>query len=273
MIARAAALAALLCAAVPAAAQPAVTKSEVRSQKPSVTDRQLRDQLWGMFRKEDRRSKTTPTRMLDMVWLETPAYPTHVPDLCRSDMVAIQFSPVGGTGVADADTPVRAYGLDSYKRFLFLKLPDETAPKQDGPMRRDVWSGACAKLEDDDPRFFRAADEELAEQGYRALVRAARGVQAGQARLTCNLGMLAKRPCAEDFAEFARQPIMEIETCAAVEGVTCYRILGRDDLEARISVITTPSAYKGPEGQSMAEGTILSVDFTLLIVLWHQRPD
>lgn len=277
MIVRALALTGALCAAAPAAAQQTVTKAEVRSQKPSVTDAQLRNQLWGMFHKEDRRTRKTPARPLEDVWLDTPAYPTKVPDLCRSDRVTMRLAPADPREAEpDADTPMRAYGLDSEKRFLFLALPAEEAPEQeeDAPgKRRDMWHGACSRLDRYDARFFRADDEKLAMGGYRALLRAARVVQAGEAKIRCNLSQIEKRPCAEVLGEFAKAPISSIESCPAVTGLACYSIFGSGDLQVRVTIVDDPDSYKRAGGEALPMGRLMSVDVDEMIILWHTRPD
>lgn len=274
MIVRAIALVGAICTAVPAAAQQTVTKAEVRSQAPSATDSQLRNQLWRMFRKEDRRRKEAPKRPLDSVWLDTPAYPTAVQDLCRSDQVTIHLAPADPVkDYGDADTPMRAYGLDSFKRFLFLKLPPEKAPEERAEVRQDIWGGACSRLAQYDDRFFRAADEEMAEQGYRALLRAASAVQTGSVKPVCNLAVIEKRPCSEVLAAFAHAPISLIEACPAVAGLICYGISGSDDLLVRVSFVEDVNKYRPPNGSPLPAKSLVAVEVDQMIVFWESRPD
>lgn len=226
----------MLCVAAPAAAQQTVTKADVRSQKPSVTDAQLRDQLWGMFRKEDRRRKERPRAGLLDVWLETPAYPTAVPNLCRTDQVTIRLAPAeGAVRKPDAETPMRAYGLDASRRYLFLKLPPESPADRDFKPR-DMWQGACARLAADDIRFFRAEDEDMAEGGYRALLGAARAAKGGALAPKCDLGPYDKRSCLDALARVADDPIDSIDRCPAPTDLVCYQVSGADQLQVEVSV-------------------------------------
>ncbi len=158
------ALAVAMGPAAPANAQQTVSKAEVRQQDPSITDAQLRDQLWGLFRKEDRRSASSPTQPLAGERFVTTPYPAGAfgtSGLCRMDVLAMKFAPTQGLlRNADAATPMRAYGLESSTRFLILPL----LPEERGDVFDDKWNGPCARLGQDDPRFFRAVSGEAARK-------------------------------------------------------------------------------------------------------------
>jgi hypothetical protein len=257
VIARAAALAALLCAAVPAAAQPAVTKTELRHQEPAITDAQLRDQLWGLFRKEDRRREVPPQQALDAVSLVTTPYPVGVvpgvpgvSGLCRVDVVALKLAPVQGLRRdADASTPMRAYGVETGRRFLVLPL----SPEQRGDTFDDKWHGPCAQLAQDDPRFFRARDEIAAREGYALLGRAVAAAKAGELVPGCDGSQ-----CAEAVGAFVRRKLEWIIDCSAAAKAPCYKFVRDDDAE--LTVIHSA-------------GRPINATLTRRIVLRHPRSD
>lgn len=238
----------------PASAQQVVTKAEVRQQDPSITDAQLRDQLWGLFRKEDRRSTHSPTQPLTGERVVTTPYPAGAfgtSGLCRMDVVVMKMAPTQGLlRDADATTPMRSYGLESSKRFLVLPL----LPEERGDVFDDKWNGPCARLGQDDPRFFRAVSEEAAREGHALLQRAAAEARAGKlARCDAGAGS-----CVEALAAFVARPFESVWNCAMGEQAICYRFVGKDDVEARI--------WQVPDGS-------LHVELTRLIVLRHPRPD
>ncbi|MBB4840952.1 hypothetical protein HNP52_004049 [Sphingomonas kyeonggiensis] len=246
-------LAALMLPA-PASAQQPVTKAELRQQDPSITDAQLRDQLWGLFRKADRRSPTQPTQpLMDERFVTTP-YPDGAfgtSGLCRMDVVVMKLAPTQGLlRDADATTPMRAYGLESGTRFLVLPL----LPEERGDVFDDKWNGPCARLGQDDPRFFRAVSGEVARKGHALLQRAATAVRAGSLA-HCDA---AAGSCVEALAAFVARPFESVQDCATEEGATCYRFVGKDDVQARIWQVS---------------GGPLQVEITKLIVLRHPRPD
>lgn len=248
------ALATAIGLATPAIAQQTITKAEVRRQDPAVSDAQLRDQLWSLFRKEDRRSDRAPTQPLVAERLATTPYPAGAfgtSGLCRMDVLVIVLAPTAGSQRdADATTPMRAYGLESSRRFLVLGL----SPEQRGDVFDDKWNGPCAQLSQDDPRFFRAVSGEVAREGHGLLLRAVAAAKAGE------LGRCdsAAGPCIEALAAFAGRPLESIRDCAMEEGATCYKFIGKDDVEARIW---------------HDSGGPLRVEIARPIVLRHPRPD
>ncbi|MBB4096710.1 hypothetical protein [Sphingomonas kyeonggiensis] len=255
MIVRALALAGALCAAAPAAAQQAVTKAELRGEAPEITDAKLRGQLWRMFRKEDRRRAERPVRPLDSVVLQTPAYPTAVQGLCRADMVVMMLAPVrSGKGDADAATPMRAYGLESSKRFRILDL----TPDQRGAAFGDKWHGPCSRIAENDPRYFQAADETVASEGHALLLRGAAAAQAGFLVPSCDVVWEPGRRCIEALTAFAAQPFESVDDCSDARRATCYKFVSGDDVE-----VTLWQDAGGPLRASLAS----------LIILRHPRPD
>jgi hypothetical protein len=171
------ALAVFLLSPMSALAQSGVTKTEIRSQSPEATARQMRDQLWGIFEPQDMRSKRPPRAMLRDVLLSTPVYPSSVPGICRRDMATLQFAPVDpGEWRGDANTPVRARGIDVGHQYHRV-----SALRDNWDEREDAWFGvagrrACAGLKD--AVFFDVADDDAARDSIRlaeALVAALAG--------------------------------------------------------------------------------------------------
>ena len=48
---------------------PTITKSEIRSDPPNVTDRRLKDVVWSLFERQDHRRGKEPTRALSSLFL------------------------------------------------------------------------------------------------------------------------------------------------------------------------------------------------------------
>jgi hypothetical protein len=156
-------LAAALLLPVPALAQNGVTKTEIRSQSPEATAREMRDQLWSIFEPRDLRSKTPPQAVLRDVLLSTPAYPSSAVGLCRSDSVTLHFAPVDpGERRLDANTPVRAQGLDVWHQY------HQVAPLVESRDRDNDWFNVrgrrvCAALDKETTYFSADSDEEAAD--------------------------------------------------------------------------------------------------------------
>jgi hypothetical protein len=244
---------ATVAVAAPASAQKAITKMEVRQQDPSITDTQLRDQLWGLFRKEDRRGVQRPVRPFDSDRFVTRSYPVAAFDtygLCRRDVVVMSLAPVRASKRdANAVTPMRAYGVESNAHFRVLLL----APGERGDAFEDMWKGPCSRIAEKDPEFFRAENETVATEGYKLLMRAAAMVKAGGLSPRCDGG-----PCSEALTVFAASPFSEIKDCTAEQKATCYKFVNDDDVEVKIWY---------------SAGGPLAAEINYLIVLRHPRPD
>jgi hypothetical protein len=106
----------------PVTAEPTISKSQIRSDPPSVTHERLRDVVWSMFEREDFRRHETPTRPLDHLFLRTKFQATLVPGLCRYDSVLVEFERIDPNDKS-ADAQTRAVGLTSTSMFKFVVPP------------------------------------------------------------------------------------------------------------------------------------------------------
>lgn len=230
-VAAAAALAPL--AALPAGAQVApITKTEIRRDPPTVTDRRLKDLLWDMFERRDRRSKPAPRAVLRDVDLRTRPAATDVPNLCRYDEVTLDMAPAM-RGPADADTPVRPIGISSVHRFRFLAPPPPEARAR--PSVVPHTGGACAALDPDKAgRFFAAPGSKQALDAVLALGKLQRALAAKRPLdLACDRRPDEKTPCADIVAALAADAMTEVETCEAPPDGECLA-LSFEDSYARI---------------------------------------
>jgi hypothetical protein len=166
----------------PALAQ-GITKTEMRSQSNEATARELRDQMWAMFEPQSRRSKAPPRALLEHIFLDTPAYPSSVPGICRQDSVMLHFAPVDpGERNLDADTPVRARGIEAYANYR------RVSPIRDNVDRSDPWfhiegRRACAGLKD--ARFFTDESDDDAEATLRLADAVVAALDSGSVVPTC----------------------------------------------------------------------------------------
>lgn len=255
-----------------------VTKDDFRTQPPARTDRQLRDQLWSIFEKEDQRRATSARRPLDDVWLTTRAYPTEVPGLCRKDNVILYFAPTErAPEEVDAQTPVRAYGVKSFPYFHFLRAPDRSYQEaSDYSDRTDKWSGPCSRLSDDNSDWFSAPDEETAVEGYRAGRFASAAFAAGTARISkCGRetrSAIASK-CEAVIVAFAKTRLAAIEACEAPYGASCFKLSGAEDAETRVTIVDDPDVYRSATGTSVAQHAVIDLQVDFPIVLAEQPVD
>lgn len=260
MMLRAMAAVALLAAALPANAQQTITKRDIRTQPPARTELQVKDQLWSIFTLDDQRRKEAPHAGLRDIWLQTRAYPTEVPNLCRRDLLILRFAPAGLEGVPDADTPARAYGFDSAHHFRFLRPPDKAyADVEQRPAGGD-WHGGCARLGKDDPEFFEADNAFVANDGYRAWRRAVAAVVEGKVKIgQCDRFQVEQRSCDRILADIGQQPINAIARCDAPAATACYKISAAEATEVRVTIASYATGRE--------QDKVLSVDLDFMIVI------
>lgn len=106
-----------------------ITKQELRNQDTSITDDQLKEQLWDLFKKQDRRSKTHPKRKLKSIELNSKAYNSEVNGICKIDHLLLRLAPTENDPIhkaprkerrGNASTRVKAYGFDSHSSYFLL---------------------------------------------------------------------------------------------------------------------------------------------------------
>lgn len=219
-------------------AQSTVTKAEFRSQPQRTTERQLKDQLWAIFEPVDeRRGKDRPSPRVPLrsSWLVSHSYATPVPGLCRIDGVTLQFAPVRDSP-HNAQTPVRAYGLEARSYFYFRKPPKgQEADIADSD--RSPWDPECAGLDLYKQEFFSASNATTATDGYYAMLLAKRVSEGGKLQPDCQrLAAFEKRPCVQIVADFARGGISNVAECEGTYPLSCYRIIDGADMQMEVTV-------------------------------------
>jgi len=239
-----------------------ITKSQIRSDPPNVTDRQLRDVVWSLFEKQDHRSKKDPTRPLSRLFLRTRIQATRVPDLCRYDSVRVEFERIDPKDEGP-EAPVRPVGLTSSSNFTFLSAP---SAEYDDAVQDGLASVArCSGLPDDQP-FFTAKDEEQATEGYRAWLALLESVRAGRAfPLECDLAAFETRTCESVIGAMKPEQLSDLESCESEFGKVCHRIYAGDRL---ITIVTTGHVHPGPPA-----GQLVRAKLESLIVMAHQIID
>jgi hypothetical protein len=247
-----------------AAAAPArtITKSEIRSDPPDVTDRRLRDVVWSLLERQDYRSNKEPKTSLTRLFLRTKAQPTHVPGLCSFDSLWIRFEPTDRRE-RGPDAAVRPVGLTSTSNFTFLSAP---SADYNNARRAGLGSaGPCSRLPKDQP-FFQARDEREATDGYRAWLTLHDSIRVGRKfPLECNLTRSDSGSCEAVIDALKPEQLSEVETCESSPGIDCHAIYVDERL---IKIMTTGQVYPGPK-----PGELVSATLDSLIVLTHEIID
>ncbi len=242
---------------------PTITKSDVRRGTPARANVRLRDVIWSMFEPGDQRNARRPRRALNSVWLPTRPRETEVPGLCRSDSAWIEFAPTDRADLG-ADTPVQAAGITAHRRFRFIRPPaDDYHELSDFDRLRS--EGACARLSGRDDAFFRSENEEVATDGYRALLLLQQAALGGSVVLECDVFPDETRPCRELIASIGQDAIDQIQRCQSDSGQLCYRIGAG---ERQIDVFVTASVSPGPP-----PGQVIRARLSDLIILYHELID
>jgi hypothetical protein len=250
----------LLLLPLQAWAQSTVTKAQLRSQDQRTTERQLKDQLWGIFKPVDERrrdGRPAPRRPLDDSWLTSRSYATQVPGLCRIDSVTLHFAPVGD-GVRTARTPVRAYGLDAAPFYHFRKSPkgwhDDIVDHERSPLDQE-----CEGLDLYKQDFFSAPDDWIATDGYHAMLLATRASAGGKVQPKCEAGAFLQRSCEAFVADFTTGAISNIERCEPIPSRSCYEITDERNTKLRVAFD--------------ARNEVQSVDLEQMIMVADERID
>ena len=241
-----------------------ISKTEIRSDPPAVTDRRLRDQFWDLFEKEDLRTTKPPANPLQRLWFTTRSRGTEVPGLCRRDSLIVEFAPVARP-LEGADTATRPVGFTSRSSFVFLSPPkdeyDEIADRERLPS-----DTACSGIARDDPRRFTASDAQSATNGVLAFLKLQRALARKAAvPLACDLFPSDKVSCAALLLALRPESIGDVASCDSDEtGIDCFEIAA-DDRRIRI--------FMSREGAAAAAEGVVRASLESLIVMWHQVPD
>lgn len=261
-------LLALSSSATPARAQSTVNKYDIRTQSPAVTDRQLAQQLWQVFEREDRRSKKKGTVRLSDIWLNSKPYAQRFAGLCQRDTVRLLFAPVDGDQASrgTARTPTQAYGIDASKSFGFDAKPTKWSSEQDAEERRRSPLDECHAQ-----TWFGADSAEIANDGYLAAIRAIEAMKENRLKpKSCDLFPVDTQPCETLARELPVKDIQLIRTCETDQASDCYDIwFGERSLKI---VVERRRIWPVPAG-APAEGAIRSVAFESNVIIADERID
>jgi len=241
----------------PVAAAPTISKSEIRSEPPSVTDKRLRDVVWDMFEQQDFRRKKAPTRPLDHVFLQTKIQTTHVSGLCRYDSVQIDLDRADPNDTGPG-AQTRAVGLTSTSLFTFVSPPKADFETIVDYSRKKPLAD-CAGVSAKSP-FFTARDEREATLGYRALIVLQDALLTGKKfPLECSLYPVESLPCASIIEAMKPEELASVDPCDSdYRGTVCHKL----EIGGRlITVTTTGNLTPGPPA-----GEIVSVKLSSLII-------
>lgn len=210
-------LAALLLAAAPArAAGPLTTRQADALPADTVRD-ELMQQLSG-----------------EMELIRPPCYPLHgcglttyvvrtkphsvdIPDLCRSDVMRLQFEPVEGAG-QDGDGPMRPRGFTSGSVYFFLKDPPAAPFYQTLRPSSAEATAACRQPSGEARAVFAAGDDGQAYEGYQAYLTLLQAVKDGAAFDCVYTEALDDRPaCLAALKALRRQDLTRVGACADYE--------------------------------------------------------
>ena len=215
---------ALMLAATPAVAQ-TVTKAQIRAQDAAATERDLKDQLWSMFVPRSERGNATwkPQRVLETIVRTTTPYPVSG-GLCRRDTITMRFVPEPWMDrmTANAETPVRAYGLDVTHGYQLADPAVRVGPSSDWDTARG-WPVCAAKAGE----AFAAADSDrTALLGLRALRLGLAAVAEGKLSPICKSRYAPGVTCENVYGRAIAGRPLSVEECDRMirdsVGGTCF---------------------------------------------------
>jgi hypothetical protein len=254
------AIAAALPAPAPAATD-AITKTEIRTEAPAITDRRLRDMIWDMFRRADLRTGKPPQSQLRRLWFRTHPIATNIPNLCRFDAMTVEFAPVRHGSTHDADTPVHPVALTASSAFRFL-APPPLEPKEtdEAAVRMLPTEGPCTSLDTNKVSFFSATSEEVARDGYEAFLTLQQALRDKKPLpLACDLYATDKQTCADLILSLAQDSIASIGECDAERETDCFKI-SADDREIKIVLTRASGDAAGQPIRAQLESMIIVAD-------------
>lgn len=237
-----------------------ISKREVRTDPPNMTHAQLRDVVWDMFEVQDYRRDESPTRPLDSLHLRTRTHATLVPNLCRYDVVWVDFEEATPDD-AGADAASKAVSLSSTSYWTFVGAPPGLG--EDWWRERPVSVEECAKLPDDRAAFA-APDELEAVEGYLAWIVLRQTIEReDEFPLECNLWHNETKSCEQLITEASLDSVTDIRRCTSGDGGRCYQ-LTLDDRRIIVD-FDLPVSSRNPR--------VAKVKYDSLIILSHERSD
>ncbi len=198
--------------AMPAAAQRGVVKAEIRRQSPAVTEREVRDQLWGAFQLDDQRRDNAPQMSLRELELKGRSYATDEPGVCRADMMRIHFAPqFGDERHGDANSPTRAYQVETWPVYKVVREIEAGSPDREA-WTASPWYRECQGL-DVTQGFFGASDIFAAREGFSVLKLLDRALAAGAIKPDCGTSDYNQQRCGQELVRLIRDLPNYVDRC------------------------------------------------------------
>jgi hypothetical protein len=209
-------------AITPATAQTrsSISKTELRSEAPGMTQRKLRDGFWQLLEKEDYRKPAKPHATLDLMAFQTKPRATHVRGQCRQDVLWVDYRP-DDPEAHGPDAQVHPVGFTASSFYAFVDSPpDREGDDEDRPIS-GLQERKCAALPKDQP-YFRADGDRRAWSGYRAWL-ALRDALASQADfpLKCELYPADKDSCGKVILAIPANHLASVDDCEPDGKIQC----------------------------------------------------
>lgn len=219
------ALAALLALAPTfAAAQSAPTSDQRRALGKAEADRLIRKDLLSLLRPLPGGFGGGNARRLREQTLFTRAYGTAYENLCRTDLLTVEYAPTDGRERYE-HSPIAPYGL-SVDTWYHLAGPPKRKAAADAD--RQVWDEACTQLRPETYiDWFDAPSEEDAALAGNVLSAVIERVRAGTLKPGSCEGLHdEKKSCAAVVLETGErmERVSRVIVCEAPAGRSCYRI-------------------------------------------------
>lgn len=196
----------------------AVTKNQIRINSPEQTHGRLQDVFWDMIEVEDRRRDRIATQPLRGLPLKTKPVTAALPNLCRQDVLDVEFSATGAAPDG-ADTHSRAVGVTAQSWWAV------TAPPQNGWLN-EVSDGVadCPDFPTDGTEFSAESDM-VAAEGYLAWTKLREQALDKGVDYQCQFYPADdSRTCAEQIAVLPLKSLTSVRRCAEWDGGRCYRL-------------------------------------------------
>lgn len=165
-----------------------------------------------------------PITPLDEMLFWTTARATGTPQICRADLVGLEFA-VASTEKPDANTPTRVSGVWAQSRYRYVPEAP-TAP--DGELtteQTEQFQVICSKLNPYESRFFVAESEDYALWAARLYERAVREASNSPQKLTAKC--YASDPeCRTSVLETPLNAFASVKNCGRTAGppeITCTK--------------------------------------------------
>jgi hypothetical protein len=222
----------LLATGPAATAPPTISRSELATTDPAVMHRKLRDLVWDLIEVKDFRDEASGkgqlnrTSSLSSLTLQTKVMPGATRGLCRRQIVSVRVS---ARPAAEGPPGYRADALYTHTKFHFFQPPSGI---YNSSWYQYAANPECAGLAAN-TRFFHAANEQAAHDGYLHFLQAREAVRAGTLKVECDeiVRDNYKTDCRNDVLQLEQRAIDEIAGCSEIRSEDCFSIIS--DINSR----------------------------------------